>query len=112
MLTKTEIEHYKQALEAERSKLLPELKKKSTPEDFGSDTDHLDEEADETEEFVNDLSIAQSVRERIDEIDTALNRVETGTYGICVRCNREISKVVLDLIPESALCENCKRQEL
>ncbi len=100
---------YHKRLEAEKEKLLREIAEAEQAPDFGSDVDDLDEEADEAEETANERGVAQALRERVSEIDTALNKIKTGAYGVCEKCGKEISKEMLDVIPESRLCEHCKR---
>lgn len=109
MLTKEELDTYEERLNEERSKLLDGVKKNSRPEDFGGETmDPEDEEADEAEEFANELATGEVRRERINDIDAALQRIKDGKYGICEKCGGEIPKEVLNLVPESRYCEDCK----
>ncbi len=109
MLTTEEINKYKEKLEQERARLLKEVGGESKPEDFGGETaDPEDEEADEAEEYDNELATAAVQKERINNIDAALQRMADGKYGICEKCGHEISKEVLDAAPESRYCDNCK----
>lgn len=110
MLTKEEVQKYKERLEKERGELVADIEKDSKTEDFGRDSalDVEDEKADEAEEFANDLASAGVHREQVEEIDEALRRIEKGTYGKCVKCGGEIEKNVLDVVPESNLCAKCK----
>jgi DnaK suppressor protein len=41
------------------------------------------------------------------QLKTALDRVEKGTYGICVLCKEPIPTLRLDIVPESPLCVQC-----
>lgn len=109
MLSTQKIAEYKSRLEADRKKLLAEIEEESATPDFGADTDHFEEESDEAEELGNQLAIAQTHRDRVAQIDAALSRIVTGEYGLCVNCNREISEKVLDIVPESDLCQECKQ---
>ena len=102
------IGEYKVKLEKERLLLLAEIKKDERPVDFGSDTDHFDEETDEAEEFGNQLAMAQGLKNRLDEIDLALSKIRSGGYGICEKCGKEIEVAILDVAPESRLCKDCK----
>lgn len=111
MLTQSEIEVYKQQLEGERVKLLEEIQKSPDHTDFGSDVDHGDEEVDEAEEIANALGVEDVIKDRVEAIDEALNKITVGTYGICELCKKPIDKVVLDVVPESKLCIDCKRKE-
>ena len=40
-------------------------------------------------------------------IDAALQRIEDGRFGICVRCGQPMSRERLDAVPHAALCMNC-----
>ncbi len=109
MLSQQEIEQYKHLMEAERARLLQEIEENSTPKDFGSDVDHFDEETSEATEFSNEMAVNEALRDHVDEIDGALNRIQEKTFGICTNCGKEISKEVLAVAPESALCSDCKK---
>jgi DnaK suppressor protein len=109
MLSAEKIDMYRKRLEEERLKLLAQIKETEKPEDFGGDVDDFDEERDEATDFSNQVAISQSLKNRVNEIDGALNRMEMGTYGLCEQCNRPISEEMLKTVPETKLCENCKR---
>lgn len=110
MLEKTDIEKYQAKLDQERRRILAEIKNEQ-PQDFGSDVEGeaSEEESDESEDFTNKLAIQRTIKDQLNEIDGALNRIRQGVYGICVKCGKEIEKTILDLVPESELCENCKK---
>jgi len=40
-------------------------------------------------------------------IESALTRIETGEYGLCVQCGNEISAKRLDFDPSVPLCIDC-----
>lgn len=109
MLIKEKISEYEKKLKQGKTELLIKIEKYSEVEDFGDDIDHLEQEADESESFANRMSIAQTMKERVNEIDMALNRIHLGSYGICENCGKEISEEVLNLVPESNLCSHCKK---
>ncbi len=44
------------------------------------------------------------------EIDEALMRIKDGTYGICQKCNKDIAKSHLELVPYAAMCKKCIRE--
>ncbi|MDO8664948.1 MAG: TraR/DksA C4-type zinc finger protein [Candidatus Liptonbacteria bacterium] len=106
----TKIEEYKRRLEKERAELIKEIKKDQKPEDFGADLDHADEEANEAESLSNQLAEAQDLKERVNDIDAALNKIRAGKYGACEKCGKEIGDEVLNISPESRFCKNCKKQ--
>ncbi len=45
----------------------------------------------------------------IREIEAALNRVASGTYGLCRRCKEEIAAARLRVLPTATLCIDCAR---
>jgi RNA polymerase-binding transcription factor DksA len=40
-------------------------------------------------------------------IDAALDRVEAGTYGACLKCGEPISDARLELLPDTVFCKSC-----
>lgn len=109
MLSKEEIQKYKLALEQEKIRILNEIKQGEKLENFGDDVDHFDEETDEAESIANQLSVEAVLKERVDQIDMAINHMIEGKYGICQKCGKDIEKTVLEIAPESALCSSCKQ---
>ncbi|MDR3581907.1 MAG: TraR/DksA C4-type zinc finger protein [Candidatus Pacebacteria bacterium] len=94
-------------MEKERLLLLEEIKQSEKPVDFGEDVDGFEEETDEAEEIGNQLAVAQDLKRRLDEIDVALSKIHSGTYGKCEKCGKEIESEVLDMNPEATLCKAC-----
>lgn len=107
-MDKQKLGEYKNKLEKERAGLLRQIGGEK-PEDFGGDVD-LDEEADEVESFGTKLAIDHDLKERISEIDTALDKIRKGNYGKCENCGKEISEEILNISPESKFCKDCKRK--
>ena len=44
-------------------------------------------------------------------LEEALERIESGTYGICKGCGKEIPKERLEAVPHTQLCVPCKLKE-
>ena len=59
-----------------------------------------------------DLALSAQARAAVDEIDAALAKIATGTYGICDQCGKPIPKERLRAIPYAALCVQCKSMGL
>lgn len=59
-----------------------------------------------------DLEFALDERETAElrEIDAALNRIETGTYGRCTDCGVEIPAARLHAAPEAPRCITCQEK--
>jgi RNA polymerase-binding transcription factor DksA len=45
---------------------------------------------------------------RIEEIDTALARIDDGTYGTCVNCGERIDTARLMAMPTAQMCLSCQ----
>ena len=43
------------------------------------------------------------------EVEAALERIRTGEYGVCVRCEETISERRLAAVPWAALCRECQQ---
>jgi DnaK suppressor protein len=60
-----------------------------------------------------ELALAQKLEteSKIEEIESALQRIAEGTYGRCQSCGRPISEERLAVLPQAALCINCARRQ-
>lgn len=111
MLTAEEKEQFRAKLEQVKKDVSVEIENLSAHDgvqDFGSDVDHFDEEADEAEEYGNQLGIVQALKERLADVEHALAKFEKGTYGVCEKGGEEIDKELLAAAPESRLCRKHK----
>lgn len=57
--------------------------------------------------------IVETQHRHLRQIHRALDRIEDGTYGICMITQRPISRSRLEQVPHAALCEDalCRSQE-
>lgn len=51
--------------------------------------------------------MGQVGQDELKAIDAALERIAKGTFGICARCGKPISRERLDAVPYAPLCEAC-----
>jgi RNA polymerase-binding protein DksA len=73
-----------------------------------------DDQADagtKTFEREHELSLASNTRELLAQVERALMRIDTGTYGICENCGNPIGKARLQAFPRATLCVSCKQRE-
>ena len=78
-----------------------------TQSDLSGDVGLDDESADAgtaTFEREKDLSIEQNVRDLLQKIDRALERIDAGTFGVCERCGKPIEKARVKALPYVSLC--------
>lgn len=96
----------KEKLEKEKGVIEKEIKSLAVPPEFGNETD---EETDETEQFGTNLGIQQVLRNKLENINETLQRIEQGKYGICERCGGKIAWLLLRIESTSRLCQKCKK---
>jgi DnaK suppressor protein len=73
-----------------------------------------DDQADtgtKTFEREQEISLANSIRERITQVERALDRLDDGQYGWCERCGNAIPVERLAAFPSATLCVSCKQLE-
>ncbi len=106
------INKFRRILNAERERLLNNTKE-SIKHELNVSTDDLPDEADlAASEITQSLTFELRKRERvmISKIDTALQRIQDGTFGECESCEEAIEKRRLEARPFSSLCVACQEQ--
>jgi len=73
-------------------------------EDIGPDRE---DNASEVEQYSDNLPVEITLEKKLKDIIGALERIENGTYGICVNCNQEISLDRLKANPSANTCIKC-----
>lgn len=97
---------YRDALETRRSEILSRLAKIDTDLGRSKPADSAERATDaENDEVLEEFGHVGS--DELKAIDAALQRMADGTFGICVKCGREISAERLDLIPYTPFCKSC-----
>jgi len=64
------------------------------------------ENASESEQFGNNLSITEDLEDRLMMVESALSKIENGTYGVCVVGGEEIEEARLKAEPAATTCMN------
>jgi len=110
-LAKEKLERYRKQLVEMKEHILKELEKAEKIDTFGGEAGDENEQADEVEELGAQIAIVDVRKADLEEVLTALKKMEDGTYGKCERCGAEISEMVLNIAPESSFCEKCKKSK-
>ena len=115
---RAEMKRFGEVLLSERARLLVELEEIESRTARASDAeratelssyeDHPADLASETFEREKDLAIAESVASLLNQVNTALEKVDRATYGICDACGRPIKKARLQALPFATLCLECQ----
>ncbi|WP_117208316.1 TraR/DksA family transcriptional regulator [Allorhizocola rhizosphaerae] len=73
-----------------------------------------DDQADtgtKTFEREQEITLANAILERVNQVERALERLDEGTYGYCERCGNPIPVERLAAFPSATLCVSCKQLE-
>src|SRR5438105_12873382 len=110
----------KERLLHERAQLLHDIDiKASQVAEDGDDLDperggvgnHMADDANQTFEQETMLSLERSMRRQLDQVNSALARIEAGTYGICANCGKPINPARLEARPSSIFCIDCQQKQ-
>ena len=75
---------------------------------FGDERTEQDENANEVEEYTNELPVEYALETRLESIDEALDNIEVGKYGICEVCGHDIEIERLEVEPSARTHVHCK----
>jgi RNA polymerase-binding protein DksA len=79
-------------------------------EEIGASDNHLAETATATLGREIDYTLGENSGQVLAAIDSALKRIDEGTYGTCVSCGDQIRYERLEATPWASLCIDCKRK--
>jgi len=107
-MTKAELEKAKKVLEAKMAELSGSLRNRDEIV-IEKAPDALDEVqlAGERELAIRNLDRDSNM---LRQIRRALNRINDGSYGICLHCEEEISPKRIAAVPWAAYCIKCQEQ--
>jgi DnaK suppressor protein len=97
------------ALETERARLLAELGEAiEAPGQmtYGSQA----AAASQVFEQQRDLALRDHASQQLALVDAALERLDAGTFGTCLRCGRPIAPERLEALPWAAHCIQCQSE--
>jgi RNA polymerase-binding protein DksA len=76
--------------------------------EISSYDDHPADLASETFEREKDLALESNIENLLEKVNTALEKLAEGTYGICDSCQAVINPNRLEALPWASLCLNCQ----
>lgn len=88
-----------------------DLPETSSVSELSAYDNHPADLGSETFEREKDLALWNNSHEMIGRVNEALGRIDTGEYGLCESCGREIGLERLEAIPHTTFCINCQREE-
>ncbi len=96
------------ALVTERERLLTELGEEIEPPSqmtYGSQA----AAATQVAEQQRDLALRGHAAQHLNAVESAIHRLDEGTFGFCRRCGQPIPDERLEAIPWAAYCVACQR---
>jgi DnaK suppressor protein len=74
-----------------------------------SSGDEVDWALDSAQDEISS-QLAEVESRELRNIENALQRIETGQYGVCESCEKKIPSVRLEALPYATLCLGCQRE--
>jgi DnaK suppressor protein len=111
-MKKSELNQHKKALLDKKAEIQKSIRNGLLPSDPGTDGhgDFADRSAAANEQEIS-IQLKQTDAKLLRAIDDALQRVESGTFGICVECEEEIPAARLKAVPWTKVCVACKEKQ-
>ena len=104
------LKKYRKVLLQKRSEIISLPDRSTTVDDSLRTGDWVDHSSQENDLHVN-LALKQTDTKLLRAIDEALQRVEQGTFGLCMDCDEPIAEVRLDAVPWTRVCIDCKERQ-
>lgn len=108
-----DLEKFQKVLLEKRERLL-RAAQQTLETDMTLDAADLPDEMDlASSEYLQSFQFRLRGRERtfLSKIDTALKKIEDGTFGVCEDCSEMIHLKRLEARPETTLCIKCKEEQ-
>lgn len=119
-MPKSELKRYKELLLKERASIGGELShitkdslntsQRDASGDLSGYSYHMADVASDNYEMEFSLGRATDEQKILYIIDEALRRMEDGTYGSCLQCDKPIPKKRLQAVPHTPLCIECQKK--
>jgi len=110
---KKEQAKFKALLQEQRLELIDKARK-TLEEDMAMDVNELPDDMDfATSQSDQGMILRLRGREKtlLKKIDSALKRIETGDFGVCLECMDDIGLKRLEARPVTSLCIECKTEQ-
>ncbi|WP_430779879.1 TraR/DksA family transcriptional regulator [Actinoplanes sp. G11-F43] len=98
-------------LQAEYDQALSEITELQRERVIDSAGDDQADTGTKTFEREQEITLANNLLERINQVERAIDRLGSGNYGWCERCGEQIPVERLAAFPSATLCVSCKQLE-
>ena len=107
-----DLEHIREKLEDERVRLAALIAERQEQNRHGSriNPDRSDL-AKDYDLLQRRLALDEKTVYMLEQVESALKRIEAGNYGYCVNCGKPINPARLEALPHAQLCISCKEKQ-
>ena len=109
-LTRKQLNYTKARLLEKRRELLSKMNLGFLGRSVGGNHvgDDLIDQAQESENWESSFQIAEIESAAVEQINEAIERIDSGTYGVCEICHLPIPPARLKALPSAHLCVQCQ----
>jgi len=114
-------EHFREVIESKMRELLKELgylkesSLETTLDEYSGDNStysfHMADQGTDAQEREKAFMFAHREGRFLNHLNSALGRINDGTYGYCQKCGKPMPKKRLEAVPHAKLCIECKSKE-
>jgi DnaK suppressor protein len=108
------VERMREALTEQRAQLRREIADQGADPDSDEvsfvDDAGFSDRSHSTQERSRLLSVVETLRSNLAEVERARARITAGTYGTCERCGKQMDPARLEARPWALLCMDCKQK--
>lgn len=117
-LAKSTLDKYQKRLESERARLEQMIEEAALELEEARQTEAAAERSPDPGnaeagsmkfEYEKELSMQQNSIDLLHKVQHALTLIESGAYGLCESCGKQIPVARLDALPYATLCVDCAR---
>jgi DnaK suppressor protein len=120
-MDKEKLEHYKHIIMQKRTDLTRQLEQlkasglntsvRDSSGEHSTYSFHMADQGTDTMDREQQYLFASREQNYLYHLDLALERIEKGDFGNCVKCGKEIDAERLEAVPHVRLCLDCKEKE-
>ena len=120
-MNKKDVEFFKMLIAKEKVNLLDKLgylrenamntTVKDATGDHSSYSFHMADQGTDSQEREKAFLFASRENQYFERLELALKRLDEGTFGICVKCQKLIDRERLEAVPIATMCVDCKTEK-
>lgn len=117
-MNKKDLNFFKDLIAQEKEKLLDKLgflretamntTVKDASGDHSSYSFHMADQGTDSQEREKAFLFASRESQYFERLELALKRIDDGTFGICIKCKKNIDRERLEAVPIATMCIDCK----